>query len=166
MIRKRNEDEIKVIADVINDGASAYKGVIPADRWQEPYMPMDYLTSEIEAGVKFWVQEDGGELSGVMGVQDVKDVSLIRHAYVRTSARRGGVGSGLLQHLKTVTKRPLLIGTWADATWAIDFYRKHEFRVILGNAKDALLDAYWSLPRRQIEESVVLADRRWFEHTA
>ncbi len=166
MIRERKEDEIELIAEVINDGASAYKGVIPADRWQEPYMPLDYLNSEIAAGVKFWIAEVDGEVAGVMGIQDVKDVTLIRHAYVRTSERRGGVGTGLLQHLKTVTKRPLLIGTWADATWAIDFYQKHEFRMIVGTAKDALLEAYWSLPRRQIEESVVLADRTWFEHTA
>lgn len=163
MIRRRRDDEVAVIADVINDGARAYKGVIPADRWQEPYMPLDYLNSEIEAGVKFWVQEDDGAIAGVMGIQDIKDVTLIRHAYVRTSVRRGGVGSQLLRHLQSETDRPLLIGTWTDATWAIDFYQKHDFQVITGDAKDALLDTYWSLPHRQIEESVVLADQRWFD---
>jgi len=162
MIRKGDAGEIAVIADVINDGARAYKDVIPPDRWQEPYMPMDYLTSEVGAGVEFWVDDLAGELVGVMGIQDVKDVTLIRHAYVRTSSRRAGTGSKLIKFLQDLTTRPLLIGTWTDATWAIDFYKKHGFQMITGTEKDALLDIYWTLPQRQIEESIVLADQRWF----
>jgi N-acetylglutamate synthase-like GNAT family acetyltransferase len=162
MIRAATEDEIEIIADVINDGAGAYKGVIPADQWQEPYMPRGHLEAEIAAGVTFWVTEDDGEVVGVMGVQDVKDVTLIRHAYVRTAARRSGIGSALLAFLQDRTTRPLLIGTWADAVWAVDFYQKHGFRLIEGADKDALLDAYWTIPDRQRDTSVVLADRRWF----
>lgn len=163
MIRKSTEDEIEVIADVINDGASAYKGIIPADRWQEPYMPLDYLTAEIAAGVRFWVAEEDGQVVGAMGIQDVKDVTLIRHAYVRTRLRRRGIGSDLLAFLQDQTRRPLLIGTWNDAAWAVDFYLKHGFRLILGADKDALLNTYWTIPKRQIDESVVLADARWFD---
>jgi|TARA_B100000315_G_scaffold174007_1_gene162464 N-acetylglutamate synthase-like GNAT family acetyltransferase len=161
MIRRSKEGETGVIAEVINDGASAYKGVIPADRWHEPYMPRDYLDAEIVDGVKFWVMEDGGQVVGVMGIQDVKDVTLIRHAYVRTAVRRGGIGSALLGFLQDQTERPLLIGTWADAVWAVDFYRKHGFQLIEGADKDALLDAYWTIPDRQRDTSVVLADARW-----
>lgn len=161
MIRAATEDEIETIADVINDGAGAYKGVIPADCWQEPYMPRDHLEAEIAAGVTFWVTEQDGEVVGVMGVQDVKDVTLIRHAYVRTAARRRGIGSALLGFLEDKTSRPLLIGTWAAAGWAVDFYRKHGFERVPDAQVAPLLRRYWSIPERQIQTSVVLADATW-----
>lgn len=163
MIRRCHPDEFDAVLEVINDGASAYRGVIPDDRWHEPYMPRDELRSEIEAGVRFWGSYDpGGELLGVMGIQDVEDVTLIRHAYVRTRSRRGGIGSALLSRLKEEATGPLLIGTWAAAEWAVRFYVKHGFRVVDPETKNRLLRRYWSVPERQIETSVVLADERWF----
>lgn len=162
MIRRSNHEEIEIIAAVINDGASAYQGVIPADGLSAPYMSRGHLADEIAAGVQFWVSEDGGEILGVMGIQDVKNVTLIRHAYVRTAARQRGIGSALLAFLQDRTTRPLLIGTWADAAWAVEFYQKHGFQLIVGADKDALLAAYWTVPNRQAEQSVVLADARWF----
>lgn len=162
MIRRNNEDEIEIIADVINDGASAYQGVVPADGLGDPYMSRRHLADEIAAGVQFWVYEDGGEILGVMGIQDIEDVTLIRHAYVRTAGRRRGIGGALLAFLQDRTARPLLIGTWAAAGWALDFYQKHGFQLIAGADKDALLAAYWTVPKRQAKQSVVLADARWF----
>ena len=111
-----------------------------------------------ERGVAFWGYEDGGVLAGVMGLQDVTDVTLIRHAYVRTASRNLGIGGTLLSHLCTITTRPVLIGTWADAVWAIRFYEKHGFRVVDPHEKNRLLKKYWDIPDRQIETSVVLAD--------
>src|SRR5262249_18517933 len=113
---------------IINDGARAYRGVIPEDRWTDPYMPREHLRPEIEDGVEFWGYEDGGRLEGVMGIQPVRDVTLIRHAYIRTADQRRGIGTLLLDHLRTMTDGPILIGTWADAAWAIRFYEKHGFR--------------------------------------
>ncbi len=162
MIRRSNNDEIEIIAEVINDGASAYRDVIPADGMGDPYMSRGHLADEIAAGVQFWVYEDAGEILGVMGIQDIKDVTLIRHAYVRTAARQRGVGGALLAFLQDRTTRPLLIGTWAAAGWAVDFYQKHGFQLIVGADKDALLAAYWTVPEPQAEQSVVLADARWF----
>ena len=144
---------------IINDAARAYRGVIPEDRWHEPYMPREDLRREIGDGVRFWGFEEDGKLIGVMGIQDAGDVTLIRHAYVTTSERRKGIGSMLLSELVRKTDRPLLIGTWADAAWAIRFYEKHGFRLVTAEEKDRLLNTYWKIPARQVETSVVLSDR-------
>jgi N-acetylglutamate synthase-like GNAT family acetyltransferase len=149
--------------EIINDAARAYKGVIPADRWHEPYMPREYLRHEIDAGVVFWGYEEKGRLTGVMGIQVVQDVTLIRHAYVRTTERNKGIGGRLITHLKTLITRPALVGTWAAATWAVRFYEQHGFRVVTWDEKERLLRKYWSIPERQTETSVVLADERWRE---
>ena len=146
---------------VINDGAQAYRGVIPADRWHEPYMPAEELTSEIDSGIEFWVAEEGGRLLGVMGIQDKGEVALIRHAYVPTKLQRKGAGTSLLRHLQGLADKPFLIGTWADSSWAIAFYQRNGFSLLSGKEKDRLLRKYWSIPERQIETSVVLADQRW-----
>jgi N-acetylglutamate synthase-like GNAT family acetyltransferase len=159
MIRRAEERDFDDIFAIINDGASAYKGIIPADRWHEPYMPREELREQIAAGVEFWVYEEDGEMLGVMGIQQVQDVTLIRHAYVRTASRSRGIGGLLLQHLRSMADRPVLIGTWADAVWAIGFYQKHGFRVVSHEEKERLLRRYWQIPERQIETSVVLAER-------
>ncbi|MHB0976844.1 MAG: GNAT family N-acetyltransferase [Candidatus Aquicultorales bacterium] len=156
MIRRLNEEDFMGVYVIVNDAAEAYRGVIPPDRWQEPYMPVDELREEIDAGVEFWGYEEEGELIGVMGIQDVKDVTLIRHAYVRTVDRNRGIGSKLLKYLLGQTTRLVLIGTWADAVWAVRFYEKHGFRSVSVSEKDRLLREYWSIPERQIETSVVL----------
>jgi|SRR5882724_7819207 len=163
MIRSCDDRDFDVIWTIINDGARAYKGIIPADRWTEPYMSREKLRREIELGVVFWGLEDVGELVGVMGIQDVKDVTLIRHAYVRTVSQKRGYGAKLLNHLKELTIRPVLIGTWADAIWAIRFYQGHGFRMVGQQEKDVLLDKYWTIPERQRDTSVVLADAKWRE---
>jgi GNAT superfamily N-acetyltransferase len=131
--------------------------VIPVDRWQEPYMPADELDREIDAGVVFWGYEDDGELVGVMGIQDVGEVDLIRHAYVLPGRQRGGIGGALLERLAGSAERPMLVGTWAAAEWAIDFYRRHGFELLPAERSAELLKKYWSIPERQIETSVVLA---------
>jgi GNAT superfamily N-acetyltransferase len=141
----------------VNAAAEAYRGVIPADRWHEPYMPREELDGEIAAGVVFWGYEAEGELVGVMGVQSMGDVDLIRHAYVSPGSQRRGVGGALLEHLTGSSTRRLLVGTWAAADWAIRFYRRHGFELVSPEVKDALLKEYWSIPERQIETSVVLA---------
>lgn len=146
---------------IVNDAAQAYRGVIPADRWHEPYMPLEELASEIAAGVVFWVAEEHGRLLGVMGIQDRGEVALVRHAYVASAMQRRGIGRALLRHVQGLTDKPVLIGTWAAASWAIDFYRRNGFTVVPEKEKDALLRKYWSIPARQIETSVVLGDRRW-----
>ena len=163
MIRKCTENDFDQMLEIINDAAQAYKGVIPADRWHDPYMPREYLRHELDAGVVFWGYEEQGGLIGVMGIQDVQDVTLIRHAYVNTAFRGRGIGGTLIAHLKTLATRPTLVGTWAAAVWAIRFYEKHGFRLVSKDEKDRLLKTYWSIPERQAETSVVLADRRWFE---
>ena len=161
MLRRCDERDFETIYTIVNDGAQAYKGIIPADRWTEPYMSREKLRHEIEDGVVFWGHEDGGTLAGVMGLQDVQDVTLIRHAYVRTANRNQGIGGKLLSHLRTITSRPVLIGTWAAASWAIGFYEKHGFHVVDPREKNRLLKKYWNVPERQIETSVVLADAGW-----
>lgn len=164
MIRRCTHDDFEVMFDIINAAAEAYRGVIPADRWHEPYMPRDELRSEIDAGVVFWGYEDAGRLVGVMGIQDVEDVTLIRHAYVHPNWQNQGIGGELLEHLRQQeagASRPLLIGTWAAATWAIRFYEKHGFRLVTPDEKNRLLRTYWSIPERQVETSVVLADHTW-----
>ena len=126
-------------------------------------MSKDELEREICDGVVFWGYVEDEQLLGIMGIQDVKDVSLIRHAYVRTAKRNQGIGGRLLVHLRSRVARPLLVGTWANATWAIRFYEKRGFRLVDKETKDRLLSEYWSIPKRQIETSVVLADEKWFE---
>ncbi|MGA8436678.1 MAG: GNAT family N-acetyltransferase [Candidatus Sulfotelmatobacter sp.] len=163
MIRRCDDREFDLIWTIINDGAQAYKGIIPADRWTQPYMSCLKLQHEIDDGVVFWGCEDAGGLAGVMGIQDVQDVTLIRHAYVRTGNQKQGIGGQLLSHLRGMTCGPLLIGTWADAAWAIRFYEKHGFQMVSPREKDRLLKKYWTIPERQIETSVVLADQKWRE---
>lgn len=158
MIRRCKDTDFDVIVAIINDGAQAYRGAIPADCWKEPYMPEQELRHELAGGVVFWGFEENGDLVGVMGIQDVADVTLIRHAYVRTAYRRRGIGAALLSHLRSVAAKPILIGTWKAATWAIRFYRKHGFRLVAEEEKNRLLKKYWSIPQRQVETSVVLAE--------
>jgi len=162
MIRRCDDNDFEIIYAVINDAAQTYKGIIPDDLWKEPYMSKDELRHEIDEGVSFCGYEESGEIVGVMGIQPVQDVVLIRHAYVRTSERNRGIGSKLLSHLQRQTIRPVLIGTWADALWAVRFYEKHGFRLVTKEEKDRLLRKYWSISERQIETSVVLADQKWF----
>ena len=133
------------------------------DRWHEPYMPKDELVREIAQGVIFWVAEEEGVLLGVMGIQDKGAVALVRHAYVAPTTQRKGVGTRLLRHVQSLADKPILIGTWADASWAIEFYRRNGFTPVPDSHKNDLLRTYWSIPERQIETSVVLADRRWME---
>lgn len=163
MIRRCSDDDFDPVLRIINDAARAYEAVIPADRWREPYMPEDELRGEIIAGVIFWGYEQDGELAGVMGVQQLEHVTLIRHAYVHTARQRRGIGTALLTHLAARTSRPLLVGTWAGAVWAVRFYEGRGFRLVTPGEKDRLLRSYWSVPERQIESSVVLADQRWFD---
>jgi N-acetylglutamate synthase-like GNAT family acetyltransferase len=163
LIRPCTEQDLDVIFAVINDAAQAYKGVIPEDRFNEPYMRRGELQHEIEQGVRFWGFEGGGRLLGVMGLQDVEDVTLIRHAYVRSTHRRRGIGGRLLNDLRSTATRPLLVGTWAAAGWAIEFYRQHGFEMVPRDQVPLLLRRYWSVPERQIETSVVLAERAWLD---
>ena len=163
MIRRCDDHDFEPIWAIINDGARAYKGVIPEDCWTEPYMSKNELRHEIDGGVAFWGCEDGGKLAGVMGFQGVRDVTLIRHAYVATSSQNRGIGAQLLSHLRKLTPSPVLIGTWSDAVWAIRFYKKQGFQIVSPEQKDRLLRKYWNLPERQIETSVVLADAGWRE---
>ena len=157
MIRRCDSQDFESIWTIINDGANAYRGVIPGDRWTEPYMSQTELQHEIDDGVVFWGYEDGSKLVAVMGIQPVQDVTLIRHAYVRTQAQKRGIGSLLLSELRAQTQGPVLIGTWAAAVWAIRFYEKHGFRMVDAQEKDRLLKKYWTVPERQIATSVVLA---------
>ena len=162
MIRNCTESDIKTIFEIINDSATAYKGVIPDDRWHEPYMPEKEVRHEIEDGVVFWGFEKDGDLLGVMGIQDKGQVALIRHAYVRTRSRNQGIGENLLLYLENLTDKPILIGTWKAALWAISFYEKHGYTLVSDTEKTRLLQKYWSIPERQIETSVVLANKNCF----
>lgn len=155
-LRRCIDDDSPTLLEIINAAAKAYRGVIPADRWHEPYMPAAALAREIAAGVQFWGCEDDGELLGVMGVQTVRDADLIRHAYVRPALQRGGVGGALLRHLCARTTRRVLVGTWSDAHWAIDFYRRNGFSLAPPDRARELLLNYWAIPARQVETSVVL----------
>jgi len=157
-IRLCRDDERDDILAIINTAAVAYRGVIPADRWHEPYMPADELDRERAAGVVFWGYADRGRLAGVMGLQAVRDVNLIRHAYVVPGKQRAGIGGKLLTHLQRTGATPMLVGTWAAATWAIRFYERHGFALVSPARKAALLKSYWTIPERQIETSVVLAN--------
>ncbi len=162
MIRVCIDDDFEAIFQIINDAAEAYREIIPVDRWHEPYMPREELQAEVSAGVAFLGYEKDGELAGVMGTQDVQDVTLIRHAYVRTAQRGQGIGGELLGRIMDQATKPILIGTWADAVWAVRFYENHGFKVVSTQEKETLLRKYWNVPDRQIETSVVLADQRWF----
>jgi N-acetylglutamate synthase-like GNAT family acetyltransferase len=156
-IRKCEDHEFSRVLAVINDAAQAYRDVIPADRWHEPYMSGAELQAEVRAGIEFWCYEADGELLGVMGSQPAQDVVLIRHAYVRTHLQRSGIGGLLLDHIRKVTAGRILVGTWAAAGWAIAFYQRHGFALVDSQVARTLLSKYWSIPQRQIEESVVLA---------
>jgi GNAT superfamily N-acetyltransferase len=160
-IRQSTDADRAAMLAIINDAAQAYRGVIPADRWHEPYMSSAELEKEQAAGVTFWVSGQDERLSGLMGIQDKGDVALVRHAYVASTAQRTGVGSSLLRFVQRLVDKPILIGTWAAAAWAIEFYRRNGFTVVSSTEKDRLLRTYWSIPARQIETSVVLADGRW-----
>jgi len=166
MIRRCTDAETPALFEIINDAAQAYKGVIPADRWHDPYMPLDALQREIADGVEFWGEETDGDLLGAMGIQHRGAVDLIRHAYVRTRARRQGVGTRLLAHLVATARRPLLIGTWADARWALRFYEKNGFRLLSRAETEDVLRRFWNIPERQIETSVVLASPAWRSDSA
>ncbi len=146
MIRRCTDSDFEAIYEIINDAAQAYKGVIPKDRWHEPYMPCIQLRNEIEDGVSFWGIEEEHGLVGVMGIQDKGDVCLIRHAYVKTIRRKEGMGTRLLRHLEAMTEKPILIGTWADAMWAIRFYQKNGYRLLSEAEKNALLKKILEYP--------------------
>ena len=161
MIRPCRDDERPAILAIVNAAAEAYRGVIPADRWHEPYMPAAELDAEIGAGVEFWGYEGGGELLGIMGIQPVRDVDLIRHAYTAPERQGRGVGGALLSHLLAGRgARPLLVGTWAAAEWAIRFYERYGFVAVSAARKSELLREYWTIPERQVETSVVLSLER------
>jgi GNAT superfamily N-acetyltransferase len=157
-IRRCRDDERAAILDIVNSAAEAYRGVIPADRWHDPYMDSRELDEEIDAGVAFWGYEADRALVGIMGIQPVRDVDLIRHAYVRPGTQRRGVGGALFLHLRGLTARRMLVGTWAAADWAIQFYRRNGFELVSPDRKTELLKTYWTIPDRQIETSVVLAN--------
>ena len=156
-IRRCRDDERGEILAIVNAAAGAYRGVIPDDRWHEPYMEERELEAQVAEGVEFWGYEDGGRLLGVMGIQRLEDVDLIRHAYVLPSEQGRGIGRDLLRYLESLTDRPILIGTWAAAEWAIRFYERNGFELVALPRKAALLRRYWNIPERQIEASVVLA---------
>jgi GNAT superfamily N-acetyltransferase len=158
MVRPCRKNECSIISEIINAAAEAYRGVIPADRWHDPYISLRELNSETSAGVVFWAYENVGEVIGVMGIQAVRDVDLIRHAYVRPGSQRRGIGAALIGHIRSLSSRQMLVGTWAAATWAITFYQRHGFELVSPEQKTALLKTYWTVPERQIETSVVMAN--------
>jgi GNAT superfamily N-acetyltransferase len=154
MIRQCQPQDTERIYFIINEAARAYEGAIPADCYPQPYMPMSELEEELKR-VTFYGWEADGELVGIMGLEPIKDTTLIRHAYVLPQWQRQGISSRLLDYMKGMVNTPrLLVGTWADATWAIKFYEKRGFK--LEPNKDELLKTYWDIPQRQIETSVVL----------
>ena len=159
MIRESHISDFPSILAIVNAAAVAYRGVIPADRWHDPYMSADHLDEEIMDGVRFWIAELDGRILGVMGIQDRGDVALVRHAYVDPALQRGGVGTKLLNHVEKLVDKPILVGTWATASWAIDFYVRNGYVVVDDDEKNRLLTTYWSIPARQVETSVVLASR-------
>jgi GNAT superfamily N-acetyltransferase len=156
-IRLCGDLDVAAILAIVNAAAEAYRGVIPADRWREPYMEHAELEAEIADGVVFWGYEDDGALIGAMGIQPLEDVDLIRHAYVAPGSQGRGIGGELIAHLERLTDRQVLVGTWAAAEWAIRFYRRHGFEQVTPEQKEGLLRTYWTIPERQIETSVVLA---------
>ncbi len=157
IIRPCHDGDFQTLLRIINSAAAVYRGAIPDDCWHEPYMPAPHLRDEITSGVSFVGAEIDGALAGVMGIQRVRNVELIRHAYVLPEYQGHGVGGALMAHLKSQASRQFLVGTWSAATWAIRFYERHEFRLVTESCKAALLQTYWSISERQIETSVVLA---------
>ena len=164
VIRPCRDVERSRILEIVNCAAEAYRDVIPSDHWQEPYMPPEELDQELSAGVRFWGYEGDGSLVGVMGIQSVRDVELIRHAYVLPRSQGHGVGGALLEHLQRIARQRMLVGTWAAAEWAIRFYRRHGFQLVAPARTAALLKAYWTIPDRQIATSVVLANPPFAEN--
>lgn len=160
MIRNATQEEFEIIFNIINDAATAYRGVIPSDQWHEPYMTREELKAQIDDGVRFFCYVDNDEVVGVMGIQDKTDVELIRHAYVSTKRRNHGIGTLLLRELISGATKPVMIGTWKAASWAISFYEKNGFRLVDEEEKNRLLNKYWSISNRQVETSVVLVDTR------
>ena len=156
MIRRCVDTDLPQIEAIVNEAAEAYRGVIPADCWHEPYMTSSALKMEVDAGVSFWGWDESSALMGIMGIQYVRDTTLIRHAYVRIAYQSRGIGGALLSSLAEQATGPLLVGTWAAAEWAIRFYERHGFRVVSPQEKDQLLTTYWNIPTRQKETSVVL----------
>jgi len=163
MIRQCRESDFSALLEIINGAAQVYKGIIPNDRWNEPYLPAEELRTEIEDGVVFWGSEIDGQLLGVMGIQDKGDVTLIRHAYVRKRDQKLGIGTNLLHYLEGLTDKPILIGTWKAALWAISFYKKNGYTPVSEEEKNRLLRKYWSIPERQVETSIILANQTWFK---
>jgi N-acetylglutamate synthase-like GNAT family acetyltransferase len=161
MVRNATEKDFDEIYNVINDAAIAYKGIIPAGSWHEPYMTKEELKTQIEDGVRFSCYIDDNKIVGVMGIQHKKDVDLIRHAYVITRQRKKGIGTILIQELLKASTKPILIGTWKAAHWAISFYERHGFFLVPEEEKNILLRKYWNIPDRQVETSVVLADAKY-----
>lgn len=159
--RPAGDGDVAALTALVNRAAEAYRGVIPADCWHEPYMPEAELRRDIAAGVRFWVIDEGGSPVAAMGLQQVRDVALIRHAYVSPERQRSGLGSVLLTHIRARSERPLLVGTWRAAEWAVAFYRRHGFRLLDATDGERLLRRYWTVAKRQREASVVLADERW-----
>ena len=162
VIRLCTESDFDSIYETINDGAEAYRGVIPSEIWKEPFVSRDYLAAEIQNGVQFYAFEDHGQLLGVMGVQHFDDVVLIRHSYVRTKHQRKGIGAGLVKHHLTHSQKPVLVGCLKAMTWAISFYEQHGFSLVSEDLRDILRAKYWTLSSTHVKHSVVLADRRWF----
>jgi N-acetylglutamate synthase-like GNAT family acetyltransferase len=163
-LSKCDREDFNTIYEIINNAAIAYKGVIPDDMWHEPYMTKDQLKKQIDQGVDFWRYKEHDKILGVMGIQLKGEVTLIRHAYVRTEARNKGIGSKLLENLCVISKTPVLIGTWADAKWAVKFYENHGFRILPEVEKNDLLRKYWTISERQVETSVVLASADWMSN--
>jgi GNAT superfamily N-acetyltransferase len=157
-IRPCRDDDRATILAIVNAAAEAYRSVIPADRWHDPYMPLEELDEEIASGVLFWGYEKDGMLVGVMGLQSRGDVDLIRHAYVLPGSQRRGVGGALVDHLRRLSTRPMLVGTWQAAVWAIRFYQRHGFALASPTRKTILLKTYWNIQDRQVDTSVVLAN--------
>jgi len=161
MIRKSRPADFDAIYTIINNAAIAYKGVIPDDRWHDPYMTRTELQEQIDDGVRFSCYCEENKVLGVMGIQDKNEVFLIRHAYVLTNSRNKGIGTKLLHELTRHSEKPILIGTWKAATWAIGFYLKNGFMLVAETEKEILLRKYWSIPERQVATSVVLADGKY-----
>jgi len=159
MIRKYTDSDFDRVHFIINDAAIAYKGHIPDDRWHEPYMSKEELKEQISEGIIFSCYIENDKIIGVMGIQEKTDVCLIRHAYVLTTARKHGIGTQLLRHLVDSCTKPVLIGTWTAAEWAIRFYEKNGFVLVSDDEKNTLLKKYWGVPSRQIETSVVLKQK-------
>lgn len=166
MIRQCDESDFERIYEIINDAAKAYRGHIPENCWHEPYMSRDELSRQIQDGITFWGAEQNSQLAGVMGIQEKEDVTLIRHAYILTKVWRQGIGTDLLRRMEKATEKPILIGTWANATWAISFYQKSGYQLVSEAKKNLLLKKYWIIPEIQIETSVVLADAKWIKENA